>query len=184
MSHIPATAMPHARAHDDGDDAQAQAEGTRPEPEATTATPDQSEPILGDGTAPAPLASSATDRAQDMAAAGPSSEDEPPLASAGPGTATGNREGSDADATAEATGGAATGGQSAVDGTVTAAGDGERKGEPNRDGGGEGGGRSTVLIAAAVLGGLTALGGAVAAVLPRLRDRDEAKRKKGKKRKA
>lgn len=171
MSHIPSTAMPHARAHDDDDDAQAQPEGALPEPA------DQSTQSMDEDAAQPPVASSATDRAQDMAAAGPSSDDEPPLASAAPSTATGNRQGSNAEATAETAGGAATGGQSGVDGMVSAV---HRDTAPEAR---DADHRSTALVVAAVLGGLAALGGVVAAVLPLLRDRRDGGRKKGKKRK-
>lgn len=179
MSHIPKSAMPHAQAHGEaGDDRPERSEQRQPEPAPTTATPVHSG--LGSGTTPAPLATSATVRAQDMAAADPSNDDageEPPLSSAGPGTATGNRQGSDSDATATVAGGAATGGQSGVDGTVTAQGE----VAAGTGAGGSGEDRSTALLAAMVLGGLAAIGGLVAAVLPLVQERQGKKQGKGKK---
>lgn len=164
MSHIPSNGMPHALAHEDD---QAQPAGARPEPDPTTATPKQSAPVPGGGAVPSPLAGSATDRAQDIAAASLLVEDragdEPPLSSAGPGTATGNRAGSDADVVVRAAGGAATGDWAEVDGTVTARDD----HAPDKRHG-----RSRALTAVTV-GGLAVLVGLVAAVSRLVRVRDE-----------
>ncbi|HEX8389363.1 MAG TPA: hypothetical protein VF636_10120 [Sphingomonas sp.] len=170
MSHIPSSAMPHAQAHDDAADGAAGATAEKPRPDPTTATPDQK--TLGDGaaTGPAPYATSATQRAAGEA----------PLSSAGPGTATGNRQGGDADRALDAisASGVKSGGQSAVDGTVTAQDD----GAPSSPEPAPRSGRSRLGIAALALGGLALVGGVAAALFPRGGE-EVPKPKKGKRRK-
>lgn len=181
MSHIPASAMPHARASDDDAAAQPAGQEASP-PEPTAATPDQ--PALkvdhAAGAAPLKNGDGAGDQARVMGVGGTGQggtggSDEPPLSSAAPGTGTGNRQGSDADRTAQGAGEpaatASTPGQPSVqhDG-------GERTGSHRR---------RTAGRAALALGGLAAIGGIIATVFPMVRDRNEGgKGKKGKKRKA
>ena len=195
MSHIPSSAMPHARAHEDGQgDGVATAVGgvqtqDQPAPEPTTAVPEQ--PGLaqdGDATLPGDLAMSATDRAFDVAAAGPSTEDaeggagEAPLSSAAPAAARGGREGSPAAATAQAAG-------EPADQAPAVASPVPSHGASNEGAAASGGGAASKLsnrlkpagFAAIGLGIAAAVVGIVVAGLPLVQGKDEPKSRKRRK---
>lgn len=169
MSHIPASAMPHAHANGDAiDDQPPQADQRQPEAEPTTATPDQSAPAAGDATAPAPLATSATQRAQGEA----------PLQSAAPATSTGNRAGGGADRISDAAG--------EPDATATRTGQAPVQGDEREQIGGRlrSAATSRAGIAALSVAGVAAIAGIVAAALPLLRHQPQPKSKKRKRKSA